>query len=420
MQFELMAANIAIRHWLEKTSPRDRHLDKSGGILSALCLVRRSNPSMYAIYRPQLSSEEIEIVECSPECSRRRLLSSSPAATRCPVCSKEFSGQGCDHLLAILDRATETFVSGSAKTLLVDWVASREGTNEEKFNWISKACIETADYSIAVSVNGEDVYYNTGERWYWSKNPIAARTRMIDEIQKQKEGFSQRRLREFNESRALRNAEYPSKQTDATEFIVHDGGTLEMEGIELPKTRAEAYDLSLSNPVEAGDLLGAAEDCQPLNWELCSAYSSHRENLENELAALNTTNLEGKNLKKIQELEASLSELPSDPDSGMPDWVESLSKKNLKPLVRQIRSWLKAPPDWAQEDDYIPQEKTGQGAALEFFQNMENEEIESLGITIVEGDRPGSSYYAAVLGGDIKTANLAAVKNGINVWFKSA
>ena len=216
------------------------------------------------------------------------------------------------------------------------------------------------------------------------------------------------------------NAEYPSKQTDATEFIVHDGGTLEMEGIELPKTRAEAYDLSLSNPVDAGDLLGAAEDCQPLNWELCSAYSSHRENLENELAALNTANLEGKDLKKIQELEESLSELPSDPDSGMSDWVESLSKKNLKPLVRQIRSWLKAPPDWAQEDDYIPQEKTGQGAALEFFQNMENEEIDSLGITIVEGDRPGSSYYAAELSGDIKSANLAAVKNGINVWFKSA
>ena len=46
----------------------------------------------------------------------------------------------------------------------------------------------------------------------------------------------------------------------ATIFEVLEAGTLLMEGVELPETRAEAYDLNPKSLEDAGDLIRAAED----------------------------------------------------------------------------------------------------------------------------------------------------------------
>jgi hypothetical protein len=66
-------------------------------------------------------------------------------------------------------------------------------------------------------------------------------------------------------------------------------------------------------------------------------------------------------------------------------------------------------------------EKRGDvGAALEFFQSMDGDALDSVGVTIVEGDYPGSTYYAAELTGDIDAANKAAALAGIPVRFKES
>jgi hypothetical protein len=59
---------------------------------------------------------------------------------------------------------------------------------------------------------------------------------------------------------------------------------------------------------------------------------------------------------------------------------------------------------------YLPSSGTAQGAAFEFFEDMDENLLNGLGVEIVYGDRPGSTYYAAELTGDIGNANQAAKK----------
>jgi hypothetical protein len=48
---------------------------------------------------------------------------------------------------------------------------------------------------------------------------------------------------------------------------------------------------------------------------------------------------------------------------------------------------------------------------------MEPDDLEALGVEIVEGEHPGSTYYAAELRGDLGAANRVAVERGIPVRF---
>jgi hypothetical protein len=54
---------------------------------------------------------------------------------------------------------------------------------------------------------------------------------------------------------------------------------------------------------------------------------------------------------------------------------------------------------------------------MQFFEEMDPSDLDALGVEIVEGEHPGSSYYAARLRGDLKAANRAAKKHDIPVRF---
>jgi len=57
---------------------------------------------------------------------------------------------------------------------------------------------------------------------------------------------------------------------------------------------------------------------------------------------------------------------------------------------------------------YLPRDHVGQGQALTFFEQLPHETLDALGVVIVEGDHPGSTYYAAKLTSDMDTANEVA------------
>ncbi len=62
----------------------------------------------------------------------------------------------------------------------------------------------------------------------------------------------------------------------------------------------------------------------------------------------------------------------------------------------------------------------GQSAALAFFRQQPYEVLDALGVVIVEGEHPGSSYYAAELRGNIDDANRLAEKLGVPIRFSNA
>ena len=102
-------------------------------------------------------------------------------------------------------------------------------------------------------------------------------------------------------------------------------------------------------------------------------------------------------------------------------WLLALTTREFEEWVSsEIEKWFESPPDWAFEDDYLPQSGTAQGAAMEFFQSMDVDQLETLGVEVVEGEHPGSTYYAAELRNDIDQANRAAQQAGISVRFVAA
>jgi hypothetical protein len=117
-------------------------------------------------------------------------------------------------------------------------------------------------------------------------------------------------------------------------------------------------------------------------------------------------------------MQGKLNDMPEDLEAGALEWARKLTPSAFERLVVPvIEEWMSQPPDWTFEIDYLPEGGTAQGAALEFFKNMTHEDLEALGITIVEGEYPGSTYCAAELSGDLDVANEAAIKKRLPVRF---
>ena len=203
-------------------------------------------------------------------------------------------------------------------------------------------------------------------------------------------------------------------------FEVSDGGTLRMANYAEAKTRAEFYEYVAGfwsgSPTDLAEAMG---ECQPLAWAVHSIYSDFRDELEADLRDAHGAGSGHK--RKLADLKARLDALPEEPEEGAADWLLSLTSKEFEGrVVPEIEKWFGKPPNWSFEDDYLPESGTAQGAALEFFRDMAADDLKTLGVEVIEGEHPGSTYYAADLRGDIDEANRAAEAAGIPVRFVPA
>ena len=91
--------------------------------------------------------------------------------------------------------------------------------------------------------------------------------------------------------------------------------------------------------------------------------------------------------------------------------------KRARQAAREImQAWLQEPVDWGYAD-WFPVDFGAQGHAYRYFSMMPLEICEELGVVIVEGDCPGSTYFAAELRQSIPDANRAAAKLGLPFRF---
>ena len=219
----------------------------------------------------------------------------------------------------------------------------------------------------------------------------------------------------------VKNSQTPNPSFDPAESIteleVSADGTLRMANYAEAKSRADFYwdvaDIWSGSPEE---LMEAMEQCQPLAWAVQSIYSDLRDELE---ARLNDAQVvsSGQGLH-LANLKAQLEALPEEPEEGASAWLLNLTSTQFKDvLVTEIEKWFGQPPNWSFEDDYLPESGTAQGAALELFREMESDALAALGVEVIEGEPPGSTYYAAQLIGGIEEANRAAEAVGIPVRF---
>ena len=200
-----------------------------------------------------------------------------------------------------------------------------------------------------------------------------------------------------------------------TVLEVDDGNALWLAGYESPDTRAGIYDVSPEDVTHAKTLLGVAEDCVPLADHLRYQFECFRSDLEDELAGLEDGG--GKAGARAQALRAQLKRLPEAPKEGPAVWLPAMTAEEFAPLRESVTRWLADSPDLDYEEDYFPNPADGRTAAMQLLQSEDRDILDALGAVIIEGEHPGSTYYAAELEKPIAEANQEAERLGLAYRF---
>jgi hypothetical protein len=173
-------------------------------------------------------------------------------------------------------------------------------------------------------------------------------------------------------------------------FEVDDYGTLSYANFEEPRTRREIYNANTVADFNVQRI--------EAHWSLCVLIQDcFRESIEG-CAGFNQSLMSG----MAQDIDDRV-------ESDWPQWFEQAIGPDRFAIDTQINAWLDDAPDWDAEGEAIYRNATAQGAAYHYFCSQPREDLEALGIRVIEGDCPGSSYFAAELQLSPEKANAIAI-----------
>lgn len=198
---------------------------------------------------------------------------------------------------------------------------------------------------------------------------------------------------------------------DPVYFEVDEYQTVRDPRVPEPVTRADIFeDIEPASIKTPADLIAIAAP-GPLRDRLSDLADERRREIEWSLDDELPPG-ERRRLKRIANLLA-------DPDEGWKHWVRLEGRRNMTSLRKIVADWLAEPIDW-DEHDWFPDDIGSMGAAKVFFDSLDFDTLDALGIKIFEGEYPGSTYYAAELSGDVEEANVVAARLGVPVRFRCA
>jgi hypothetical protein len=172
-------------------------------------------------------------------------------------------------------------------------------------------------------------------------------------------------------------------------FKVSDGGTLSIDGMDGALTRGDCWALYLSNNPDADEIMSLADE----NWDAKQVVGE----------------------VYLERTGADSYDPDIDPED-LREWLEA-DPENVVVAASNLQLWLAD--TTLNEEDYDTADRSGvttHGAALRFWRDGDLDP-DDFGIVIVEGEHPGSSYYAAELRESIEYANAQAEKLGAAVRF---
>jgi len=106
-----------------------------------------------------------------------------------------------------------------------------------------------------------------------------------------------------------------------------------------------------------------------------------------------------------------------DPWNGRMDkWVAVWDDTTVEPLIKSVNNWLEREPDEQDYERATLRGIDGTGGSLSYFRDT-FEFCNEFDIVVVEGDCPGSSYYAAELRMDMDEANELAKDMDLPIRF---
>jgi|JI10StandDraft_1071094.scaffolds.fasta_scaffold476963_2 hypothetical protein len=195
-------------------------------------------------------------------------------------------------------------------------------------------------------------------------------------------------------------------------FAVNDTGTIvEPDGHE-PHINSDVYDgISSAYLKTPNDLVDQVDEYEELRGHFQTLAADELEDVE---MTLDDDEISELKRSRLLALQAAL----QDEDDGWQAWIRFEGTKGLPRFKREIDKWLAEPVNWGQSDSW-PRGWSSQGKALSFFEQMDGDIVDDLGVVIVHGEHPGSSYYAAELRAPIADANEAAKRRGLPFRFRA-
>lgn len=183
-------------------------------------------------------------------------------------------------------------------------------------------------------------------------------------------------------------------QTNPWFFEVNDYGTIADEGQE-DQIWAEIFDVDTRTIKTVEDLIFTLNTCIPLQIFFNVLALDEIDELKNEAGLAGELELIDIQ-KKIDALEEY--------DEPWQQFIEMNGGADIAAHVQKIDEWLKEPIEW-EKSEWFPRNAGRQGKALSFFNNQPIELLNLLGVVIIEGEHPGSGYFAAELRNGIDQAN---------------
>lgn len=193
-------------------------------------------------------------------------------------------------------------------------------------------------------------------------------------------------------------------------FEVNEFGTIVDPSIAEPQVRRDVFRVSTDWIDAPHELIREVDGCIPLCERFRELTAQAVEDIQDRLY---NEALDDRIRRRLERLEAVL----GDEDDGWRAWVRREGKRDLPRLLKAVEDWLDEPIEWG-EIDWFPYDWGGQGNALAFFESLDGETLDALGVEIVMGEHPGSTYYAAELPGSIEEANAVAERLGLPFRFR--
>jgi hypothetical protein len=195
-------------------------------------------------------------------------------------------------------------------------------------------------------------------------------------------------------------------------FEVDEYGTIRDPGCPEPETWRQLYpDVQTVSMATADDMAQEVDRCIPLAWHLDRLAIERRAGIAQQLSASSTmTKRERRRLQRL---------LDAGEAQAWHSWISAASDDELAQLRQEIDRWLDQDIDWSMSE-WFPYDYGSIGAAKQFFDHFPFSVHEELGVVIVEGDHPCSTYFAAELSVDIDDGNARAEALGMPIRFRCA
>ena len=216
-------------------------------------------------------------------------------------------------------------------------------------------------------------------------------------------------------SRHLVDLEWQRLATDPWFFDIIDvDGTISESTAVEPSVNSDLFHISQADLATATGLINEVERYAPLPHVFRMTAASELEDVRDRLLLGNAI-LKPKERKRLQVLESNL----EDEENGWADLVRYESVAGLPRFRTTVQEWLGDRIEWELLETF-PRYSGGQGIALSFFEDLDDDVRNALDIEIVDGDQPGSSYAGAQLHWGIDEANAKAAELGLPFRFRGA